>query len=423
MTKRIIAILLIFISVTIIWFILGGVNLYRTTNVQSSLSKKVETLWGDTLIEKEPKFYMVSDKPETYEEKDDKNRVNIITKTREFEDPIYPVKSDVKAKIDLGYRNKGLKWFSTYNLNYKAVYYVKSSKNDIKKLRFYYSFPSKNSVFDDFKLQVNDKDVANLDFASNKENQADYNYQQNSSIVNNVPVNGDEVIKVQISYVTRGLDFWKYSFGKDVNQIKDFNLEITTNFKDIDFPDDCISSVIKEKQGEGYFLRWNYTNLLSGYSFGVKMPQKINPGEMATKITFFAPISLLFFFAFLFFISNIKKRNLHPMHYFFLAASFFSFHLFFSYTIDHFNIFVSFSLASVISLFLVGFYMNLIYGYKFTLYFVLIPQFIYLVIFTFSFFFEGFTGLTVTIASIITLFVLMKLTADINWEEAFKIKK
>ena len=421
MTKRIIAIVLIFISVAVFWFVLGGINLYRTTNVQSSLSKKVETLWGDYLVEKQPGFLLVSEKQESYQEKDERNKVNTITKTKELLEPISPEKSDIKAKIDLEYRNKGLKWFSTYKINYKALYYVRTIKQDIKTIRFVYEFPSKNSVFDEFKLSINDKEVTNLNFSEPKENQADYNYQK-TSIINDIPVNADEAVKIQISYVSRGLNYWKYSFGKDVNQIKDFNLEITTNFNDIDFPEDCISPVIKEKQGSGYFLRWNYSNLLSGYSFGINMPEKINPGEMAAKISFFAPVSLLFFFAFLFFIANIKKKNLHPMHYFFLAASFFSFHLFFSYTIDHFNIFVAFSLASLISLFLVGFYIYLIHGYEFTIFYVLIPQFIYLVIFTFSFFFEGFTGLTVTIASIVTLFVLMKFTAKINWEEAFKGK-
>jgi len=419
MTKKIISIILIFISATIIWIILGSVNFFRTKNIADSLSKKVNTLWGNNLSEREPEFYMAGEKTETYTEKNDNNRSSTITKKIEALDPVYPLKSEINSIINLEYRKKGLNWFSTYNINYKAKYFIKSEKNDIKKIKFIYYFPSSDAVFDDFKLKINNKEISVLNFSTKKENEYDYS-QGKTSITNEIPVHGDDIIPIEISYLSKGIKFWKYTFGKNVSQIKDFTLEIKTNFDKIDFPDDCISADIKQKEKNGYYLKWRYDNLLSGKNIGIQLPVKINPGEMATKISFFAPISLLFFFAFLFFISSIKDKKIHPMHYFFLACAFFSFHLFFSYTIDHFNIFLSFGLASIISLYLIGFYINLIHGWEFTLYYVSIPQFIYLVVFTFSFFFEGFTGLTVTIASIITLFVLMKLTAKINWENVFK---
>jgi hypothetical protein len=49
----------------------------------------------------------------------------------------------------------------------------------------------------------------------------------------------------------------------------------------------------------------------------------------------------------------------------------------------------------------------------------LAAQAIYLLAFSAAFFFEGFTGLAVTIGAIITLFVLMQLTARLNWAEVF----
>ena len=48
-----------------------------------------------------------------------------------------------------------------------------------------------------------------------------------------------------------------------------------------------------------------------------------------------------------------------------------------------------------------------------------ISQFIFLVLFSYSFFFKGFTGLSVTIGAIATLAVLMQLTGKINWSEKF----
>jgi len=50
---------------------------------------------------------------------------------------------------------------------------------------------------------------------------------------------------------------------------------------------------------------------------------------------------------------------------------------------------------------------------------VALAQVIYLVGFSYAFFFEGFTGLAVTTGSIITLFVVMQMTARINWFARF----
>ena len=42
---------------------------------------------------------------------------------------------------------------------------------------------------------------------------------------------------------------------------------------------------------------------------------------------------------------------------------------------------------------------------------------IYLVLFSYAFLVEGFTGLAVTIGTIVTLFVVMQMTGRIRWEE------
>ncbi len=44
----------------------------------------------------------------------------------------------------------------------------------------------------------------------------------------------------------------------------------------------------------------------------------------------------------------------------------------------------------------------------------------FLVLFSYSFFFKGITGLTVAVGSVVTLAVLMKVTAGIDWNEVFK---
>jgi hypothetical protein len=44
------------------------------------------------------------------------------------------------------------------------------------------------------------------------------------------------------------------------------------------------------------------------------------------------------------------------------------------------------------------------------------------VMFSYAFFIKGFTGLAITIGSVLTLFVVMQITGRIRWTEKFTIK-
>ncbi|MBY0404438.1 MAG: inner membrane CreD family protein, partial [Cyanobacteria bacterium] len=107
------------------------------------------------------------------------------------------------------------------------------------------------------------------------------------------------------------------------------------------------------------------------------------------------------------------------MHYFFLGAAFFSFHLLLAYLVDHLSIHVSFAICSFVSIFLVISYMRIVTPGRFAYLEVGLSQFIYLVVFSYTFFFEKFTGLVVTVLCILTLFVVMQMTARTNWDEIF----
>ena len=51
-----------------------------------------------------------------------------------------------------------------------------------------------------------------------------------------------------------------------------------------------------------------------------------------------------------------------------------------------------------------------------------VAQLVFLVLFSYAFFFEGYAGLTVTVGAVATLFVLMQMTGGVDWEEAFARK-
>jgi hypothetical protein len=44
---------------------------------------------------------------------------------------------------------------------------------------------------------------------------------------------------------------------------------------------------------------------------------------------------------------------------------------------------------------------------------------VFLVLFSYAFFFEGYTGLTVTVGAVVTLFALMQATARVDWTAVF----
>src|SRR6187549_88905 len=163
---------------------------------------------------------------------------------------------------------------------------------------------------------------------------------------------------------------------------------MTTNFADIDFPDNTLSPTKKTPNGGGWALEWNYKNLVSGYQIAMKMPEKLQPGPLAGRISFFAPVSLFFFFFLMLIITTLRGIELHPMNYFFLAAAFFSFHLLLAYLVDHISTHMAFAICSAVSIFLVISYLRLVVGIRFAAVEAGLAQLVYLVLFSYAFFFK-----------------------------------
>ncbi|WP_371364027.1 hypothetical protein SRRS_49210 [Sporomusa rhizae] len=265
--------------------------------------------------------------------------------------------------------------------------------------------PSEKGTYDNFRVLVNGKPVEVRDF---------------NNILVPIQLEANQEATVEIAYVSQGMDKWFYKFGDKVIAVNNFTMKMTTNFNDIDFPENTLSPSSKTKIGNGWELQWSFTNLLTGSKLGIDMPKKPSPGHLASQMSFFAPISLLFFVLFMFCV--IRNISVHPMNYFFLAASFFAFSLLFSYLVDLVDIYLTFVISSIISMGLVVSYMRIVVDSKFAFREVAISQFIFLVLFTFSHFFKGLTGLIVTIGSILTLGIVMHLTAKINWDDKFRSK-
>jgi hypothetical protein len=389
--RRLIAIGFILICVTVAWVILGASVTIRTHSGYESLGRQVEELWGAPHVQTAPEVY--------FPPPDERTSPQYL----ELES------SDIQVGLKLEHRQKGLLWYSTYDVTFDGRYTVQNPSDMAEEVKVRFVFPSTSAIYDDFIFTVNGVSVTSKE-------------KSGQGIVSTVELALAEQADIHIAYRSRGLDRWLYSFGMGIVNVKNFVLTVDTDFKDINFPARTISASTKTPMPQGWNLEWRFASLLSDFNVGVEMPRKLNPGALASRMSFFAPVSLLFFFTVLVMLGAMNRVNLHPMHYLFLAAGFFAFHLLFAYLADHLPLQLTFVISAAVSLGLVVSYLWRVVNRRFALREAGISQFLFLVLFSYAFFFEGYSGLVVTVGAIITLAVLMQMTARVNWEEVFEKK-
>ena len=417
MIKRISAIVFIFLCASVAWGILGSTIFFRTEHAGSSLSGRVASTWGAPQQQAPPAIAYVSQELRGVTTEENGKKV-IREEKRECFHPVPLESSRVLAALRIDYRQKGLLWFSTYHVDFEAQHAFTNSTASDQMFVFRLPLPAKETVYDNLALYLDGKALP-LTIGGNE-----------VSARATLPAGATAVLKT--AYRSQGQTSWRYSLaansqtagdgqqaGRQVSQAKDFHLTLTTDFAGFDFPDNSLSPTSKRPIDNGWELHWDYQNVVSGFDIALKMPEKLQPGPLAGEISYFAPVSLFFFFFLIFILSTLRGIDLHPMNYFFLAAAFFAFHLLLAYLADHISIHLAFLLSSVVSLTLVVTYLRLVVNLRFALLDAGIAQLIYLVLFSYAFFFEGFTGLAVTIGAVLTLFVVMQMTGRIRWSERF----
>ena len=406
MFKRIAAIVGIFACTCVAWMILGTSIFYRTNNLGPVLSSRVGSTWGTAQEQRPPSVNYFTDEVKIVVVEEDKKK---IEKQEHYSlAHVVPLDaSHLEADFQIDYRKKGLLWFSTYKVAFDGNYTFRNPTAQDRVFTIRLALPAKQAVYDNLQLTL-DGTPLTLSYGGAE-----------VSATGRVAANGTSALKT--GYRSQGLDTWSYQFanGEDVARINDFHLLMKTNFGGFDFPENTLSPTEKRETAQGWELKWDYQNLVSGFNVSLKMPQKLQPGPLAGKISYFAPVSLFFFFFLIFILSALRGIDLHPMNYFFLAAAFFAFHLLLAYLCDHVSIHASFAISSLVSILLVVSYLRLVMNLRFALVDAGLSQLIYLVLFSYAFFFEGFTGLAVTIGAILTLFVVMQMTGRIKWAEKF----
>ncbi len=350
MIRRIAAISFIFICTTIAWMILGSTIYSRTGSSNEHLEGRVASTWG-TLQEQSPPAatYKKTELSAVTEQDHGKTVIRQDKIERMIGLPLDSSRLDVNLQLD--HRQKGLLWYNTYAVDFRGEYRFRNDTTETQSVEFNLPFPAEHAVYDGLVLEV---DGHALPVATSG---------KGASVAATVAPGQIGVLRV--AYRSQGLDSWRYKLGDGIAQVHDFVLTMTTNFKDIDFADDTLSPTTKESQPAGWRLTWQYSNLVSGFQIGMTMPGKLQPGPLAGEISYFAPVSLFFFFFLMFILTTLREIDLHPMNYFFLAAAFFAFHLLLAYLVDHISIHLAMVIASLVSIALVVSYLRLVVGARF----------------------------------------------------------
>ena len=385
--RRIIAIGCIFVVACAGWLILGTTTSMRSREFGWRLGAEVEKLWGTPLAQEAPSLAV---------EIPGSERLRWVM----------PTKNDVKVELKTDYRRKGLIWHPTYTCAFDGTYTISNNEEVAQKVRIHFDFPAKGGTYDEFDVSVDGKKLL-------------YPIDTSEGVGEIIELAPERSTDFRVTYKTRGIREWRYKADPNVGRVQGLNLVVETNFRNVDYPDGCLSPMLSEQTKGGMILTWQASDLITKEDIGVMIPEKLNPGPLTSRITFFAPVCLVFFFVLVGAINILYWVNIHPMHYLFVAAGFFAFHLLLVYMAGIVNIHVAFVISAVVSVVLVTSYLSAALRGEFPWKVAAGGQLFFLVLFSYSFFLKGITGLTVAIGSVVTLAVLMKVTANVDWDDVF----
>lgn len=406
---RLLGILAVFFLTSIAWIALGGITRVRTDDQGLALSGRVADLWGSAQVQPAPSLTVewteAVAREEEYTDAAGATSRRTVRATEWRSAPVDLDQSRIQVGLHLDQRRKGLLWFPLYDVAFAGEWaYVHEGPARILVIGF--QFPSGEGVYDDFHVVVDGEELTEGLVVGD------------GGLALRRPVEPGQEVRFAIRYRSRGAETWQYAPTTAPGPVRDFQLRMTTDFADIDYPARTMSPSSRTPTAGGWILDWTFTQIVTGYGIGMVMPQPVQPGELASELSWSAPISLGLFFVWIYVLGFLRREEIHPVNYLFIAAAFFTFNLLFAYTADHLPVEAAFALASVVSVGLVASYLRLVVGGRFALLESGVAQALYQVGFGVAHFFEGFTGLVVTVLGVVTLFALMQLTGRVRWGRA-----
>jgi Inner membrane protein CreD len=276
MFQRIAAIIFIFLCTAVAWAILGATVFSRTYASNDHLKDEVSSSWGTAQSQTAPRAGFHVSVPSTRTTTDDSGRPVTISGNMDEWVPLTLEKSRVNVDLHLDHRKKGLLWYSTYGVRFSGTYDFTNSTETPQTVTFILPLPAQQAMYDDLTLSVDGEQLSAM--PGDKQFYAVAKVEPHKTAVFNA------------SYHSQGLDRWEYDFGGGTEQVRDFQMHVASNLPTYDLPENTLSPTDETKTADGWQLDWKYKTLVSGFHIGIAMPEKLQPGPITGRISFFAPV-------------------------------------------------------------------------------------------------------------------------------------
>ncbi|HEY2749532.1 MAG TPA: hypothetical protein VGL86_33160, partial [Polyangia bacterium] len=308
--RRLVAIGFIWLGCAIAWMILGSTILVRTGEASSSLMSEVWGLWGPPMQQAPPRalYTETRKKREVVTSTDAQGRAfaQEVVRDEDVEVDIPLDGSDIGVKLALAHRQKGLLWFATYGVDFRARYDFVNDSGADRAIVVRFPLGVAEAVYDGFEVRDEHGDKLETRIAAGV---AEWR----------AIFRAGERRRWSVEYRSRGTERWGYQLTAGTGQVRAFHLAVDTDFAGVDFPAGTLSPSTQQKGAGAWHGEWTFASLVASQPIGITLPQKLNPGPLASKITFFAPIGLLFFFFVVAVLAAAGKRRIHPLNYFFFG--------------------------------------------------------------------------------------------------------
>ena len=371
----------VFGGVSILWMLLGGAVTSRSVAASRKMAEQVEGNWGPRLEHSHPVAAAMA------------------VGTREPKGTLLPESSKVLVNLDFRPQKKGLITHRTYYATLDATYEWKNPEPVDLQLDIEFSMPGQSTRIDEFQLVLDDKVAGD----------APPDGRVKANLI--LPANGSKTMTVR--YSALGKDDWRYLLGTG-GKARNFSLIMETNFSEFNVPVSVESPTSRKPGAAGVTHIWDFPNVTGVEAVGLEVPSFVDAARVASRMSFFGPLSLGLFFVVLIIAALRMGVFLHFMHFVLLAAACFAFQLLFAYSVDVMPPGVSFVIAAAVSVGLVASYLRLVAGVAY-MRLAIAAQVAYIILFNATFFFEGYTGLTLTVVGIVTLGLIMTGTARMDW--------
>ena len=258
-----VAVVVIYGVTSCAWLILGLVTSHRTDERDTDLRADVGQLWGGQHTQQAPSLVLEGEQPATptraegrgeappragAERPETPPEVPEVPEACRLQLELKPSQTRARARLELVHRRKGLLWYSTYRVRFRARYTFENPTPCVRRASLVIPLPARGAMYDNFMVRTGEKmREVPVQFSSGH-NRAEAQ----------LSLEPGETRSFELAYNSRGLDRWSYSFGSTTSRARDFELLVATNFDRVDFPDGTLSPSEKRSKDGGWELAWRF---------------------------------------------------------------------------------------------------------------------------------------------------------------------